>query len=168
MFRPAHAAVGTLTTSLGASGNVMVPDAQLFAAVSAAIINVGDTTYLQVGEAPWVEIVRVDGFNAGVFLITRAIDGTLLSAFPAGTPVRYVMAAEAVSVMIQDVVDLLALPANLVFAINAPNSVSVAGSNVNINIVPTSVTSPDGTIDVTGSGSAIGVSVVRGAFGCCD
>lgn len=168
MFRPAHTAVGSLLSSLGSSSNVMQPDTALFVAVSTAIIAPGDTTYLQIGEAPWTEVVRVTAFNAGILTIVRGIDGTLPGAFPAGTPVRYILAAEAVEAMIQAAIAALALPGSLTFQINAPNAVDVVGNNVIFAIAPANITSPDGSVDVTGSGNSIGVSVARGAFGCCE
>jgi hypothetical protein len=148
--------------------NSIEPDSFLFGQVSAALFTPGDVTYLAIGEAPSMEIVRVTGYTPGFLLVTRGVDGTTARAFPAGTPVRYIMPAQAVLDMIQDAIAVLPLPSNLTFSINAPNAVQQMGNNVDIVIAPTSVTSPDGSVDVTGGGFAVGVAVARGAFGCCD
>lgn len=168
MFRPAHQAVGYIAWPIGASDSQLTVDAAMYGQVIAAIQSPGDSTYLAINGSGLVEVIRVVGWNAGTLTIERGIDNTLPSAFPMGTPIRYILAAAAAQDMVNEAIAGIVTPVNYTFNINAPNTVDVVGNNVNISIPPTNIMSPDGTIDVTGSGTSIGVAVVRGAFGCCE
>lgn len=168
MFKPVHQAAGTTTWALGVSDVALEVDNDTYGRITTAIQTPGDTTYLILNAPGWLEVVRVIGWTASTLLIERGVDNTVPSAFPAGTPVRYILAAAAVQDIVNEAIASIITPANLTFNINAPNTVDVIGNNVNIIVPPVSLVSPDGTIDVTGSNNNLGIAVVRGAFGCCE
>jgi hypothetical protein len=140
----------------------------MYGQITAAMQAPGDTTYLIINAPGWVEVVRVIGWTASALLIERGVDNTVPSSYPIGTPIRYILAAAAVQDIVDEAISSIVTPANLTFNINAPNTVDVIGTNVNIIVPPVSIVSPDNTIDITGSNNNLGIAVVRGAFGCCE
>jgi hypothetical protein len=167
MFKPLQGVHGTLETALGQADNVMYVDAQLVADLTARM-GIGNYTYLLIEQMDTAEAVLVSGFTSYGVLIERGKDGSVPITFLPGATIKYVLTSEAVGGMVSDYVNSLGLDAVTTFTINAPHTVDKMGNEVTIDIKPPNISSPDGSIDVTGSGLDIGVSVQRGAFGCCD
>lgn len=169
MFKPLQGVSGTLVQPAGAGDNIMYVDAQLAAWISAGLTpGAGNHTYLLIEQTGMSEAVKVMDFTPFALLVERGKDGSSPKTFLEGATLKYILTAEAVGELVVEAINALPPEAVLQFSINAPHSVERVDEQVTINIQPPNITSPDGTIDVTGSGLDIGISIQRGAFGCCD
>lgn len=167
MFKPVQGAVGELAQILGAADLVAYVNVDFANKIMTAIAG-GHHTYVIVSELGLVEAMKVTSADLFGLVIERAKDGTTAQVFNAGATIEYVLTSEAVLDIVNARLAEIAIEDTLTFSINAPHAVVRTGLNVDITVQPTAITSPNNTIDVTGSGFEIGVDVERGAFGCCD
>lgn len=152
---------GCLTQDAAAMANVIAADNNTFAYVEYQL-GAEDWTYAQLGEAPDCEIVRISGTSNGNLLVTRGYDGTVGTAFPTGTEIKYFFGQQAVQDMLN------ALVVNPV-TITGEGIVTVEqiATNVYNVIVPTPNLTSDGSIDVLGTYPNIELAVSSTANGCC-
>lgn len=163
MFKPVHAAIGTLDASLTAVSNIMVADDNLTAALIGALTSGVDHTYVKIGDGAGVEVVKVAP-TGGVLAITRAQDGTTAGVWAVGTCVEYLLCSAAVT----DMIDTEVSPNNISITGSSPIVVEDLGSGAfEISIEDTVITSTDGTINITGTYPEFNIEIERGAFGCC-
>lgn len=169
MFKPLQGASGTLVQPLGSADNIMYVDPQLIAYVYAGLgAGDGNHTFLLIEQAGIAEAVKVMDFGPYALIVERGKDGSQPRNFIPGATIRYILTTEAVQGIVYDYVTSLGLDAVTTFDINAPHVVTKLGNQVTLDIKSPNISSPDGSIDVTGTGLDIGVSIQRGAFGCCD
>lgn len=167
MFKPALAATGELQAPIGVADTVLYVDIALANAVMTAI-GLTDFTYLILEEAGKVEAVKVTAAELSFLTVERAKEGTTAQVFAAGATLRYELISEVVSDLVDARLAALGIEDTLTFTINSPHTVVRELNEVGITIVPLTLTSEDGTIDITGESPNLDIAVQRGAFGCCD
>lgn len=167
MFKPVHNASGYLLENISNVATVLMLDLPTITLLASVLGTGGvDHTYLAIGTAPLMEIVRVNVVDlAGTVQVTRAQDLTTGRTFSAGAVVRYVLAAAAVA----DIVDETVNPNNVdIVAGNNITVVEFPTGTFTVSTDPLQLTSADGTVTITGTYPELSVDVERGAFGCCD
>lgn len=170
MFKPVQGATGLLAQAVGVLDTVLYVNADLGNKLAVALgTGLGNFTYVLVSELGVVEAMKVTAADIYGLTVERAKDGSVARPFSVGAVVEYALVSEAVLDMINDRLQSLGDVNTLTFEINAPHTVVKDDTGlVTIDIKPMTITSPDGTIDVTGDGDSLGIAVKRGAFGCCD
>lgn len=166
MYKAVPNLKGCMLGAISPIANVLIPDATLYAIVSAVLgVDGTDHTYARLGYPPQCEYVRIEKAVNGFFIIGRGVDNTAPLPFGAMTEVEYVVALEGVQMLIAESVP----PIDLVLTANAPLEVQQLGTNqFNISIPVPVFSSTSNTVDVTGDYPIYDVNVVRGANGCCN
>lgn len=163
MLKPLHALNGCLSAAITAVADLIFLDAESTALIVANMA-FDDATYIVVGESPVIEVMRLRFVDSTYFEVTRGADDTTPTAFPIGTPVKYIFAFD----MAQEMIDAIS-PIAFDVVGTSPIQVADSGSGVfTVSILPTTLTSPDGTINVLGTYPAFEIDIERGAFGCCE
>lgn len=164
MFKPAHSAVGCIVSPITSMSNVLTLDPDSYAALDLAL-DTGDFTYMRLGEGSIVEVVRVFGTLGGNMVeVARGQDGTLPRAFAANTDIVYCFCAAAVEHMIAAI-----SPPNVLIqaADNSPIVVTeLAANQYEIGMEPISISSPNGSIVVTGEFPDIELALDPSSTGC--
>lgn len=167
MFKPVQGATGELAQAASALDVILYVNADLANKLTTALSG-GHHTYVLIEEVGSVEAVKVTAADLFGLTVERAQDGSTAKAFSAGATVEYALVSAAVADLVDDRLAELGIEGTLNFVINEPHAVDKVDDLVTITIQPMTITSPNGTIDVTGEGFTLGLDVERGAFGCCD
>ena len=164
MFKPVNGAVGCITAPISNVSNVFTVDPETYAKLQAAL-GVDDFTYMRLGEGTVVEVVRVFGvLAANTVEVDRAKDGTLPLAFPANTKLEYYFCAAAVEHMIAGI-----SPPNILIQATPGSPIVVTELSVGqyeIGMEPVSISSPNGSIIVTGEFPSVQLSLDPSSTGC--
>lgn len=166
MFLPIHSRAGYLADAASSASNVLQLSDDLYSALESVLGEFGaNHTYLAV-QGPVYEVVRVNQLiGTCQATVTRGIDGTAASAIAAGTVIVPSIPAAAV----QDMIDA-SLPSDA-FTLAGTYPITVTeGANHDYTIALTALqlTSPDATVDITGTWPSLGLAVNRSALGYCD
>jgi urease gamma subunit len=167
MFKPVQGAAGELAQVASTADLVIYVNSDLASKITTALAGVHHT-YIVVSEVGVVEAMKVTSADLFGLVVERAKDGTTAKTFNAGATVEYALTSDAVLDIVNERLAEIGVEDTLTFSINLPHAVERTGDNVDITIQPMTLTSPNSTIDITGSGFDIGLDVERGAFGCCD
>lgn len=163
MLKPLHALDGCLSADITAFADLIFLDNESTALI-VANMDADDVTYIAVGEAPSMEVMRLRFVNSTYFEVTRGADDTTATAFPINTPVKYILAYD----MVQEMIDAISPVAFDVVGTSPVNVADNGSGTFTVSIDPTTITSPDGTINVLGAYPDFKIDIERGAFGCCE
>lgn len=165
MFKPAQLAIGSTIVSISSASNMLMLDNNLYNRLVEVLGEEGtDHTYLRLTAGIIREIVKITYLSGGAATIVRSQDGTDAEPFAAGTYVEYEFCSAAVTDMIAS------LPANdVTITHEAPVTVTVnSPNNFTIGLEPVSITSNNGTINVSGSFPTVDLTVNASTLGLCN
>lgn len=101
MFKPVHAAIGTLEEVITATDTTIKVSNNLFCVLRDALSD-GSYTYLIIKDLPHYEVVKANGVVGYGVQIDRGHDGTIAQAFPQGSNVEFILSKSAIVDIIND------------------------------------------------------------------
>lgn len=166
MYKTIYGVGGSIVFSASALANVLVPSNDAYSQLQGVLGEAGtDYTYMLASNGVSLELIKVVQLNTGLLTVERGQDGTTPISLPIGTTLSFGLSQLGVQDIIDAKLAAAALPASLSFAINSPNTVSVASGIVTIDI-PLVPLYSDETMDVIQEGDGYRFEIIRGAFDC--
>lgn len=167
MYKSAINASGFLLEDAAALANVISVSSNVYQRLAGILGTLGvDHTYMQLGDAPNAEIIRVKQVNNVSFelIVDRAVEGTTAKAYPAATSIAYVLTENA----IMDIINATIAPTLTITAMAPLVAEVVATNTYELSLTPLALGSNNESVLFTGTWPNIDLAVNPASNGCCS